>query len=122
MRILILEDDSDRVKKFYEMFNDHSLVVVNNSKDAISFVTTFKFNVIFLDHDLGGQVYVDSDNDNTGYQVAKVIPNSINSHTPVVIHSWNVVGAKRMQQVLEHQKAQVVHILFGNFDVGILKS
>jgi len=121
MRLLMLEDDPERVKHFYEMFEDQCLVIVNSADDAISFVTTSKFDAIFLDHDLGGKTYVDSDNKNTGYQVAKVIPQSINSTTPIIIHSWNGVGAKRMQNALKDQDAQVVHILFGNFDKSILR-
>lgn len=121
MRLLILEDDPSRVHEFYKMFEDHSLVVVNTAADAISFLSTSKFNAIFLDHDLGGKTYVDSDNENTGYQVAKMLSVSINRHTPVVIHSWNGVGAKRMLNALKDHDAQVVHILFGNFDKGILR-
>ena len=122
MRILILEDSEERVKQFFLMFgDDHSLVVVNSAADAISLATTSKFSVIFLDHDLGGKTFVDSNEENTGYQVAKILPTSINKTTPIIIHSWNGPGVKRMKRALETHEAQVVDIIFGNFGKDILK-
>lgn len=121
MRILVLEDSPERIGEFVNMFGDHSLVIVNTAADAISFLSTSKFDVVFLDHDLGGKVYVDSEEENTGYQVAKMLPVSLNRHTPVIIHSWNGAGAKRMLNALKDHDAQVVYKIFGNFDRSILR-
>ena len=120
MRILILEDNGDRVKKFFEMFEEYSLVVVNSAADAISFASTSKFDAIFLDHDLGGKVYVNSEDENTGYQVAKMLSVSINHRTPVVIHSWNPDGAKKMKEALRDHNAQVEIVPFETFGSEIL--
>jgi len=119
MKILILEDDGERVRSFYDMFCDDSLVVVNSSLSAIFLIRELKFDVIFLDHDLGGQTYVDSEEQNTGYQVSKIIDDSINKLTPIIIHSWNQIGVKRMKEVLKDHKGQVVSVPFGNFDRNI---
>ena len=121
MRILILEDNAERILEFYYMFNEHSLVVVNMADEAIR-ALELKFDIIFLDHDLDGRTFVDSNEKNTGYQVAKVIPNTINNTTPIVVHSWNGEGALNMKSALKNQKATVVHEFFSTFDRSIIKS
>ena len=121
MKIMILEDSAERVISFYNMFNNQSLTIVNTAEDAINLVNYIKFDVIFLDHDLGERVYVDSEEKNTGYQVAKILSDSMNSKTPIIIHSWNPIGVKNMKNTLKNHKAQVVDIPFGNFDQNLLK-
>lgn len=100
MKILILEDDKNRIKWFKENTIGHSVDIVESAKPAIHLIQEKKYDVIFLDHDLGGEVYVDSNNDNTGYQVAKALLMSINETTPVVVHSLNSVGAKNIQRII----------------------
>jgi len=120
-KILILEDDPNRVLKFYEMFEYHSLTITNTSEAAIEIASSHKFDVIFLDHDLDGRVYVNSDEKNTGYQVAKILPSTINKNTPVIIHSWNGVGAKRMMGAMNESGMNSKIIHFGYFDSSIIK-
>lgn len=117
MKIFILEDYSERVKVFFELFNSHSIVLSNNAFDAKEILIKNKFSLIFLDHDLDNRVYVNSEEENTGYQVAKLLNTTINSSTPVIVHSWNQTGAKNMLKVL-NEKAK--HIPFGLFDEKIL--
>jgi len=98
--VLILEDDPERVHQFYIDFFRDQLVVVNNANDAIEILKAKKFDLICLDHDLGGEVYADSESPNTGFQVTKAIPGSLNSDTTVIIHSYNHIAAKRMEMLL----------------------
>ena len=100
MRIFILEDDHMRQHWFREHFKQHNITIVDNAKDAIKLLSTEEFSFIMLDHDLGGEVFVDSEKENTGYQVAKALINTSNANKPVVIHSWNVPAAQRMQYVI----------------------
>lgn len=102
MNIFILEDDCERIKSFTKNLQDHSIVICNNADLAVSILNMFKFDLIFLDHDLGGQTFVKSYESNTGYQVAKRIVGSENSKTPVVVHSYNACGADNMVEVLKH--------------------
>jgi len=123
MRMLILEDAYERVKEFFILFGDNNdLIIVNNAKDAISLVTTSRFDIIFLDHDLGGKVYVDSDCENTGYQVAKILSDSINKNTKIIIHSWNGMGVAKMKSVLSEHGGKVIDKHFGSFGKEILFS
>jgi len=101
MRILILEDDPKRIGWFKEFTEGHRADFVEDAVLAIMAVHRIKYDVIFLDHDLDERVYVPSEEPNTGYQVAKAIPSSINNDTIVVIHSHNDAGVKKMASVLK---------------------
>lgn len=72
-----------------------------------------KFDFIFLDHDLGGQVYVDSEDENTGFQLCKHLVKTENIATKVMIHSWNEPAAKKMMEFLNEKKqAKVIYFPF----------
>jgi hypothetical protein len=58
-----------------------------------------EWDLICLDHDLGGEVYVDSNELNTGYQVAKFLATK-NPKCLIIIHSSNFWGACNMMSVL----------------------
>jgi CheY-like chemotaxis protein len=115
MKILVLEDNEERIKWFkrkLEPFCD--LTMFSNAELAIEKIKEEKFDVIFLDHDLGGKVYVDSNEPNTGYQVAKIIPNTINKDSYIIIHSLNPVGIQNMMNELNGMN--VIRMHFGTFD------
>ena len=105
IKILIVEDDKNRIKWFKDELIEFTLDIVETAKLGIALCGTRKYDIIFLDHDLGGEIYVPSENDNTGYQVAKVMVNSINFETPVVVHSHNPSGAKNICSVLQKSQA-----------------
>lgn len=123
VNIFVLEDSADRVKWFFENFSDHNLTISNNALHAIKNLYLDKFDIIFLDHDLGGQAFVNSSGFNTGYTVAKQIPETKNNDTRVIIHSWNSAGAKNMLEELKNNsnfKSSVVYLMFGTFDKNVL--
>jgi len=99
-RIFILEDNELRRVRFREFFEGHDVTYTEDSNEAIKILRKEKFDYLFLDHDLGGMVYVDSGEPNTGYQVAKIIPETENKNARIVIHSWNPEGAKNMMEAL----------------------
>lgn len=103
MKILILEDNQERIKLFKEWFKEHDLTICETAKECLSKLH-IRYDWIFLDHDLGGEIFVDSDEENTGYQVAKKIPDTINKDTDIIIHSLNYVGAMRMKNKLKNVK------------------
>lgn len=121
MKILILEDDKNRVSQFRSMFVNHDIRVTEYAEVAKRLLDIYKYDFIFLDHDLGGEQMVDSSHENTGYQVAKMIDRTENITTPIIIHSWNSVGAQNMYDVLNNGKRQVAMIKFGMFDSNIIK-
>jgi len=131
MKIFIFEDNPERIKTFAKWFIDDYFVIVNNCKTATTLLQHEKFDFIFLDHDVGDESKNHSKNDpsfgywqNTGSEVASVMYNTLNTETPIVIHSWNVDGANNMAGVLEcnKHKAKVVIKPFGTFGKEILES
>ena len=122
MKIFVLEDNGERIKWFAEQFQDHSLVMANHVDLAMTVLDTIKFDVLFLDHDLGGKAYVPVTEHNTGSTIANMLHTSANKNTPVVVHSFNVPAAKHMLELLRmHQHgAEMHHLLFGTFDKNIL--
>lgn len=111
-RVLILEDNKFRNDLFREKLGGKCRLHMHKKAwPAIEAAKTLKFDLILLDHDLGGRQYVTEDAENgTGYDVAKELPNTINKDTPVVIHSGNPVGAQNMLAVLGRT---AVYIPFG---------
>ncbi len=100
MKVLILEDDDSRIKTFKNKLEGHDVYffkTVADAKQAYSFFGPYDY--YFLDHDLDGMVYVDSNNENTGYQFAKFLAEQ-KATGEIVIHSMNTVGAANMKAEL----------------------
>jgi len=102
MRIFVLEDNLERNKKFRRELIGHEIIITEDVESAKNYIN-IKFDLLFLDHDLGGQEMVISADD-TGYGVAKLLNKSINKDTPAIIHSCNHAGATAMQFYLPQAK------------------
>jgi len=112
-RVFILEDRTERMSKFQRALIGVPFDHAADAATAKELLSSEKYDLIFLDHDLGGDEFVSSDDPNTGYQVAKFIPETPNALTPAVIHSCNPGGAQNMQGVLPH----AVIVPFPSLDV-----
>lgn len=109
--VLILEDDLDRVSSFKECFNSNksdnvfNVTFVDNADECIELLKNNTYSLVFLDHDLGGEIFVDTDYDNTGSAVARYWSenNHPSKHTRalVVIHSYNPTGCKYMNERID---------------------
>ena len=112
MKILILEDNEERHKKFLEALKSHEVVIVETSQEAIKYLKEEKWDVAFLDHDLGGQANVSS-GPGTGYEVAVWLSENVDRMpTQVYIHSMNPVGSQKMKFALPDAIVSPVRILF----------
>lgn len=89
MRILILEDDSSRVKNFIELLHIHQLDITENAYDAIELLDKKIYDLIFLDHDLG-------ESNGSGSLVAAFLSQLEDNKATIVIHSWNVAASNAM--------------------------
>lgn len=99
LNVLILEDSAERISCFTELFINSNMIVTNCAKTAILFLNSYKFDTIFLDHDLGGEAYVDVNRKDTGSEVCREI-NELNMKSQIIIHSWNDTGAEYMRSTL----------------------
>jgi len=103
-KIFILEDNDDRIKffKWYFKNPEYEVFYVKDVDEAkVIFTINQPFDIILLDHDLGDEVYVDSNEVNTGYQFAKFIAEKDLAKSFIIIHSLNIVGAENMKVVLK---------------------
>ena len=106
LNILILEDDNERVKCFKKNFFGCNLTFTCKVDICIEQLESNTFDVLFLDHDLGGEVYVESGKGvETGHDVAKWLSNNLDkSPKDVIVHSLNPVGADNMVKLIPGSK------------------
>ena len=102
IKILILEDDAERSKLFRRNFINAKLTFVKTVKRAIEELTNEKWDLLFLDHDLNGHVFVKSGGtEETGYDVAKFLSENL-QYMPkkIFIHTLNPVGRENIKSLL----------------------
>lgn len=103
MKIFILEDNEYRMAKFRRELIGHEIDRAATVEEGTSLVVANKYDLMFLDHDLGGEEMVNSYDDNTGYKLAEFIASfTQNKTTPCVVHSCNPAGADNICRVLPH--------------------
>ena len=106
MNVLILEDSPERQEQFKKSLANHNITITDSSKIAIEKLSNEKFDLLFLDHDLGGKAHVQS-GENTGYEVAKFLEENMQfAPNFIIVHSMNIVGAKNIMNALP----RAVHI------------
>lgn len=96
MKIFILEDDPIRLLYFREQFIRHDLTIT----DTITRFDLFQppYDVIFMDHDLGGRQL--QDHEDNGAAFAKLMVKHeawVLQDLPIIIHSYNAHGAMNIQ-------------------------
>lgn len=100
MKILILEDDDNRRKSFMRNLIGHDVTIVDRSKAAIERLEAGEWDALYLDHDLGGEVMVES-GENTGYEVAKWLEmHKERQPKHMILHTFNPIGMENMQNAL----------------------
>ena len=93
-RVLFLDDNPDRTKKFRSWFP--SAETAETADEIIALLIKGDTDHLFLDHDLGGEVYVDPDLPNTGMAVVRWIEENKPSIEKIIIHSLNADRAVEM--------------------------
>lgn len=97
-RILILEDDPARHVAFRGRL--HEPTIVTTVAECLLLLEAQEWDELYLDHDLGGEVYVPS-GPGTGYEVACWLEaNPSRQPRRIVLHSLNPVGRARMKAAL----------------------
>jgi CheY-like chemotaxis protein len=101
--LFILEDDALRRDFFKKEWTHCDITFAIDIDEALNKFTP-TYDLILLDHDLGGEIYVPSDNYNTGYQFVKHLCSNYRicpSKHGIVVHSMNEVGSTNMCMCLE---------------------
>ena len=95
-RILILEDDPARVIQFKSRMVGNHITVVDNPAEAMHELMKHSWDIVCLDHDLGGQVFVPS-GVGTGYEVAAWLAEHPKyKPTHIVLHTLHDEGRANM--------------------------
>lgn len=118
MRILFLDDDEMRHDKFGSESVSHDITHVRTVEQAIKAFEKEPFDLICLDHDLGGMHYVPSEDPTTGYHVAAHIA-AKGTNAEVIVHSYNVIGAQRMVNKLKDAGIAARHLPFGTWSLHV---
>ena len=107
--ILFLDDNEERHQAFARKHTDGEMIFAAYTvEEAINFLEKFSpFDEAHLDHDLGGQVFVASD-EMSGYHVALHIARMDPEMRPkkIIVHSWNPAGATNMRSMFERYGIQ----------------
>lgn len=107
MKILFLDDDEER----HSLFKKHIIEQYDAAytvSQAIEFLKNNNYDIVFLDHDLGGKQMVSSySEEETGYLVSKWIEENNPNIKFIIVHSYNHQGSLNIMSRLKsynHEK------------------
>ena len=104
IRLLLIEDDNDRVELFKSWLPDEfRLVHAGSAGRALGVLQRDRnaFAGLLLDHDLQEQVVTQHDRLLSGSDVVSKIIELVRPETPILVHSMNPSDGPRMQKRLE---------------------
>jgi len=115
---LILDDDLERHKKFRTWLNEPGvkLTFVETAVEAIAKLSSEMFHCVFLDHDLGGETYVDSGREDCGMEVVRQLKAGTiaqDQRCLFVVHTMNTeAGSEMVLKLKDRGYANVVYLGF----------
>jgi len=96
-KMFVLDDDADRMAYIIHIlsreFPGCTIASASTLNSAKRMLQEDIFDVLFLDHDLGGMIYVPSENPDTGYQLAFHIWSNNIPYKKCIVHSLNYEGS-----------------------------
>ena len=120
MKILVLEDDRERIKQFKDRFEEAGITEEEiffeiDVSPAIKLFEIHSFDVLFLDHDLGEDTMVETSHKNTGSEFARQLmelhqSGKIGKLPMCFIHSFNPWGAENMKRVIGKSSERIPSI------------
>lgn len=109
-KIFVLEDNSERIEWFRNMFKGNELYITKDTKKALRQISKNRYDIIFLDHDLGND-----DLALTGREVARQMKKQrMAKNTPVVLHSKNPHNRRKMLRHLLEYKKDIVRTIYSD--------
>ena len=114
MKILIVEDDKERIKWFQSHLIGHLLTVTDKVDIAKVLFSEHEYDLAFLDHDLADEDYRDQDREEeNGSALARFLFENpqVAEKTSFVIHSLNQNGVARMLSYLANRNVQDINFI-----------
>lgn len=96
--VLFLDDNQDRLTAAVATYSEgNDLRLARTAGEAINYLQIVgQWDLVSLDHDLGGEVYVDSGREDCGMEVVRWIVENNPAIKRVLVHSWNAPAAREM--------------------------
>jgi hypothetical protein len=119
MKILFFDNDEERHIKFKaEVKDKHDIDYAYSVSEALDFISSNEYHLIYLDHDMIPGVFQKPGSD-TGYVVAEAITKLPVDKRPlgVIIHSYNIKATQIMYDLLNEANIKAVKRIF---DTGAL--
>lgn len=108
LNIFILENEQERLDWFNKIFNNHNIYATKSISDACDKVANNKFDLIFLDRDLGNP------NENGEDLAWFMFENKLAENTPVLVHTMNDRGQRVISRYLNKYKKNVFSMRFND--------
>lgn len=109
--VIFLDDDHNRINAFRPWCPS---AIIHETADMINKAidTSDVVDVLFLDHDLGGEVFVDSNREDCGMEVVRFIEKKQPKIKHIVVHTMNPAAGEEMTLRLQKVGYSAQHVPF----------
>lgn len=120
--ILFLDDDSYRAALAYQRWPENkksNTIWCTTAEEAIGVLQDYDLEEAHLDHDLGGEHFVNSARENCGMQVVRWLEQRTSAELQKLkdchftIHSWNIPAGKEMTERIAKLGLKAIQKPFG---------
>lgn len=114
--VLFLDDDERRTAEIRSRLVGEALtlITVETAHECIQLLSECNYDLVMLDHDLGGEIFVDSSREDTGMEVVRWLKENPGAHGAFIVHTLNPVAAAGMYFSLSAQGYTVHQLQFGS--------
>lgn len=105
-RILVVEDDPERIKWFKQAFIGTIVDCTKDVSQAIEWLKNKKYDILFLDNDLSEKDYSATGITETmGYNVSLFLEEHTDNNTDmmIIVHSFNDTMSRKIVQALRYR-------------------
>jgi CheY-like chemotaxis protein len=115
-RVLFLDDDHRRIAEIRARMAVYrtDLTVVETADECIAELAGGRFDLVMLDHDLGGEIFCDSSREDCGMEVVRWLRRNGGEHGAFIVHTMNPVAAAGMYLELSSMGYRVAQATFGS--------
>jgi len=93
-----------------------SAILTQTAAQCIEQLKSATWDIVFLDHDLEGEIYVDSSRDDCGMEVVRWIVENEPEIKKVIVHTHNTKAGCLMEEALLDAGYDVEYRKFGSID------
>ena len=112
MNILFLDDNPERQKAFKRKITTAIIVATSQACIEALSIEDMEWDMVFLDHDLGGEEMVGSDRDDCGMAVVRWISQNEPFIRHIIVHTMNPPAGVEMERSLKDARYKVSRIPF----------